>query len=383
MAAPLLAIKVVVAIGPRKILAIVLIALLGIVIAATALPALAISMFVPAGSALRQAYCMAPGSAPSSRATGPLPVAEEILVREIVGAVAAMTPEPKAKLAALTAAYAASNMTRADPATITDDTPLGVYRRTIRGGWGSAEELQDPAAATKLILGGAGPNRPGIMTEPSWIDEPAGWWLSTIGIHVEGPTVSAAEAAARNALTAVEPGLPPQDLAVGKSCNYLPVDGDNRELALRLVAAMDEGRLVGSDYLQQLRDVANGTAHAECGVDSRIMQILLIALNAFEQVAVSDLNRRCTGSLEGAGENSSHYRDGGGMAVDIYALNGTTVTGGDGLSLELLALLDPVVPHGSRTGQSNCRVIPGFTRFEQFEDSCNHVHIDVAYARPQ
>lgn len=380
MAAPLLAIKVVVAIGPRKILAIVLIALLGIVIAAAALPALAISMFVPAGSALRQAYCMAPGSAPSSRATGPLPVAEEVLVREVISAVATVTPEPKAKLAALTAAYAASNMTRAEPATITDDTPLGVYRRTIRGGWGSAEELQDPAAATKLILGGAGANRPGIMTEPSWIDEPAGWWLSTIGIHVEGPTVSAAEAAARNALTTVEPGLPPEDLAVGKSCNYLPVDGDNRELALRLVSAMDEGRLVGSDYLQQLRDIANGTAHADCGVDSRIMQILLVALNSFEQVAVSDLNRRCTGSLEGAGENSSHYRDGGGMAVDIYGLNGASVTGGDELSLHLLALLDSSVPPGSRTGQSNCRISPGFAHLDEFEDTCNHVHLDVAYA---
>lgn len=381
MAAPLLAIKVVVAIGPRKVLAIVLIALLGIVTAAAALPALAISMFVPAGSALRQAYCMAPGSAPSSHPTGPPPVAEEILVREIVGAVAAMTPEPKAKLAALTAAYAASNMTRADPATITDDTPLGVYRRTVRGGWGSAEELQDPAAATKLILGGAGPNRPGIMAVPSWIDEPAGWWLSTIGIHVEGPTVSSAEAAARNALTTVEPGLPPEDLTIGHSCNYLPIDGDNRELALRLVSAMDEGRLVGSDYLQQLRDIANGTAHADCGVDSRIMQILLIALNTFEQVAVSDLNRRCTGSLEGAGENSSHYRDGGGMAVDIYALNGAPVTGGDDVSLDLLRALDPHVPPGSRTGQANCRSESPLRVFSDFEDTCNHVHIDVAYAK--
>ncbi|OII39296.1 hypothetical protein [Plantibacter sp. MMLR14_011] len=381
MAAPLLAIKVVVAIGPRKILAIVLIALLGIVIAAAALPALAISMFVPAGSALRQAYCMAPGSAPSSRATGPLPVAEEVLVREVISAVATVTPEPKAKLAALTAAYAASNMTRADPATITDDTPLGVYRRTIRGGWGSAEELQDPAAATKLVLGGAGPNRPGIMTEPSWIDEPAGWWLSTIGIHVEGPTVSSAEAAARNALTTVEPGLPPEDLTIGKSCNYLPVDGDNRELALRLVSAMDEGRLVGSDYLQQLRDIANGTAHAHCGVDSRIMQILLVALNTFEQVAVSDLNRRCTGSLEGAGENSSHYREGGGMAVDIYALEGAPITGGDNLSMQLLTTIDPLVAPGSRAGQSNCRTETNFEHLYSFEDVCNHLHLDVAYAR--
>ncbi|WP_426738244.1 hypothetical protein [Plantibacter sp. 2H11-2] len=376
----MLAIKVVAAIGPRRLLAIVLIALLGIVIAVAALPALAISMFVPAGSALRQAYCMAPGSAASSRATGPLPVAEEVLVREVVSAVATVTPEPKAKLAALTAAYAASNMTRADPATITDDTPLGVYRRTIRGGWGSAEELQDPAAATKLILGGAGPSRPGIMTEPSWIDEPAGWWLSTIGIHVEGPTVSAAEAAARNALATVEPGLPPEDLTIGKSCNYLPVDGDNRELALRLVSAMDEGRLVGSDYLQQLRDISNGTAHADCGVDSRIMQILLIALNTFEQVAVSDLNRRCSGSLEGAGENSSHYRDGGGMAVDIYAIDGLAINGGNENSLQLIEALDAVVPSGARVGQRNCRSPLPLRNFQQFDDSCNHLHLDVAYA---
>ncbi|SMQ66991.1 hypothetical protein SAMN06295909_1397 [Plantibacter sp. VKM Ac-1784] len=382
MAAPMLAVKVVLAIGPKKLLGGALALMLGGLVATAALPAIAITLFVPAGSALRQAHCAAPGAVPAGQPTGPLLVAEQLLVSAIVDAAAAITPEPKAKLAALTAAYAASNMTASTSDTITDDTPLGVYRRTVRGGWGTTEQLQDTATATALILTGAGENRPGIMSDPAWIDEPAGWWLSTIGIHAETPTIASAEASARNALAVVEPELTDEQLTVGAACNYLPIDGDNRELALRLVSAMDGGRLVGSDYLQQLRNVANGTALTDCGIDSRIMQILLVALNTFEQVAVSDLNRRCTGSLEGAGENSSHYRDGGGMAVDIYALNGSSVTGGDGLSLQLLALLDSVVPPGSRTGQSNCRNSPGFTHFDEFEDTCNHVHIDVAYANP-
>lgn len=382
MAAPMLAVNAVLTIGPKKLLGMALVVMISALMSAAALPALAIALFIPTGGALRQAYCAAPGSASSEPPAGPLTSEEHVLAAAIVSAAGTASAAPKAKLAALIAAYAASNLTPSTNSTITDDTPLGVYRRTIRGGWGTADQLLDPAAATGLILAGVGPSRAGIMTDPAWIDEPAGWWLSTVGINTKAETIASAEASARNALAIVEPGIPEEELTVGGACNYLPVDGDNRELAVRLVGAMDQGRLVGSDYLQQLRDIAAGTALADCGVDSRIMQILLIALNSFEQVSVSDLNRRCTGSLEGAGENSSHYRDGGGKAVDIYALDGTALTGGDSLSLQLLTLLDPLVPPGSRTGQSNCRRSPGFAHFDEFEDTCNHVHIDVAYANP-
>ena len=42
---------------------------------------------------------------------------------------------------------------------------------------------------------------------------------------------------------------------------------------------------------------------------------------------MSDINRRCTGQIEGAGTDSSHYADGGGHAVDFYLLDGQALTG--------------------------------------------------------
>ncbi|WP_157579879.1 MULTISPECIES: hypothetical protein [unclassified Plantibacter] len=83
------------------------------------------------------------------------------------------------------------------------------------------------------------------------------------------------------------------------------------------MTAVDAGRLVGSDYLQQIRDVAAANALADCGIYSRVFQTLIVATNGFEAVAVSELNHRCTGSLEGLGKSSSRFPDGGGEAVSI------------------------------------------------------------------
>lgn len=46
------------------------------------------------------------------------------------------------------------------------------------------------------------------------------------------------------------------------------------------------------------------------------------SLQVFDQVGASDINRKCTGQIEGAGIASSHYFNGGGLAVDFYQLNG-------------------------------------------------------------
>jgi hypothetical protein len=48
-------------------------------------------------------------------------------------------------------------------------------------------------------------------------------------------------------------------------------------------------------------------------------------------------------------------------------------------------MLDTVMPAGARFGQSDCRAAAGIRlalrNATEFEDSCNHLHIDLAYAK--
>ncbi|MCS5498219.1 hypothetical protein NY547_13295 [Cnuibacter physcomitrellae] len=167
------------------------------------------------------------------------------------------------------------------------------------------------------------------------------------------------------------------------------ISGDAVQLAQQLVDAADKGRLVGStpDHIKEIRWIAQGQAVPACGVDVRILQVIVLALQIFDQVGVSDINRKCTSQIEGAGTASSHYFNGGGLAVDFYLLNGRSLTGADGNSIRLITALDPVMPDGARVGQAACRTNAGTaistSHFAQFEDTCNHLHIDVGFAGGQ
>jgi hypothetical protein len=141
---------------------------------------------------------------------------------------------------------------------------------------------------------------------------------------------------------------------------------------------VSSGRLVGStpNHLPEIANLAEGKAVPGCGIDYRVLQTISFALAHYSQVGVSDINRRCTGQIEGAGTASAHYTEGGGHALDFFLLNGSPLTGGDAKSLELIRLLDPIVPAGTGLGQMNCRSSNSFDNFAPFDDSCNHVHID-------
>lgn len=161
------------------------------------------------------------------------------------------------------------------------------------------------------------------------------------------------------------------------------ISGDAQSLATALVKDLDDGTLImdpARGYSEQIRNVAHGTASADCGIDVRILQIITIALQHFTTVGISDLNRKCTGVLLGAGSESWHYKNGGGRAVDFDLLNGSSLTGGDANSMRLLSILDPLVPARSGLGQVNCRAATAFQHFLQFNDFCTHLHIDVGNA---
>lgn len=149
-------------------------------------------------------------------------------------------------------------------------------------------------------------------------------------------------------------------------------------LAVQIMGAVASGRLVGStpDHIPEIADLAEGEAVQGCGVDYRVLQAISVALDNFDRVGVSDINRRCTGQIEGAGTDSAHYADGGGHAVDFYLLNGSPLTGGDAKSMQLIRILDPLVPNGTGLGQIGCRSSMDLSNFKPFDDTCNHLHID-------
>lgn len=154
-------------------------------------------------------------------------------------------------------------------------------------------------------------------------------------------------------------------------------------LAAELMVAVNQGRLVGSrpNHIPFINNLAEGKAVANCGIDYRVLQTISVALDHFSHVGVSDINRLCTGQIEGAGRNSSHYSNGGGHAVDFYLLDRRPVSGGDQKSLKLLEILDPLVPPGTGLGQIECRAKNNFVNFAPFSDTCNHIHIDFARVR--
>ncbi|AGW40332.1 hypothetical protein O159_00580 [Leifsonia xyli subsp. cynodontis DSM 46306] len=154
-------------------------------------------------------------------------------------------------------------------------------------------------------------------------------------------------------------------------------------LAVQLMGAVASGRLVGStpNHLPEIANLAEGKTVPGCGVDYRVLQTISIALDHFAQVGVSDINRRCTGQIEGAGTESAHYTDGGGHALDFYLLNGSPLTGGDAKSIQLIKILDPLVPAGTGLGQIECRPSLRLDSFQPFSDSCNHLHIDFLKAQ--
>jgi len=168
--------------------------------------------------------------------------------------------------------------------------------------------------------------------------------------------------------------------AGGSGC---AVGGNAQVLAQELVTHADNGTLTGliPDHIKEIRWIAQGKQVPDCGINTTILQVIVIAVRNFPTVGISDINRQCTGQITGAGTASRHYIQGGGHAVDFYRLDGISLTGADGQSIRLIGLLDPVMPLGSAIGQQDCRADAGrsltLENLGQFDDGCTHLHVEV------
>lgn len=215
--------------------------------------------------------------------------------------------------------------------------------------------------------------------------------LPAYAYSADSPSASLASGAAQTLKVgnAVQSSTPQDDFSIQDdpatldSTEQSTVSGSAQYLAKVLMAAVVQGRLVGNtpNHLFEIRYLAEGKAVMGCGVDYRVLQAIEFALQHFQTVGVSDINRRCTGQIEGAGTESAHYEDGGGHAVDFFMLDGQGLDGGNAMSLKLIELMDPIVPPGSDVGQSECRAAIPLVNFDPFPDTCDHVHMDFIKAR--
>lgn len=155
-----------------------------------------------------------------------------------------------------------------------------------------------------------------------------------------------------------------------------PVSGNAKELAKELVTS----RKVSGDgrYMNQLEQAAKG--NFDCNVNPTILKLLVGLVHKGHSFFISSLNRYCTGVLTDSGPASYHYADGGGHAVDLSVIDGTSATGGNPKDIALIKDAFEFMPSGSGVGQSGCRPagtlkLPNGIR--EFPDTCNHVHLQV------
>lgn len=256
-----------------------------------------------------------------------------------------------------------SSLTNLDHGDAVDNSTIGVFQQGASYGT-RAQRLHPPTAAGAFYAR--------LLKVPGWETMAPTLAAHAVQINADPNHYTPFYAPAGDVIAALTGGT----LA---SC---PVPADATAAATLLVTAIQRGKLTFLEqrYEQQVINMANGTATPACLIDVHILQVIVIAVNNFAQVGVSDLNRRCTGATPGAGTASAHWK---GKAVDFFALNHTDLTGSDPLSLQLIHLLDPYVPAGSGLGQSDCRAghgdpVTGLTNFTlQFPDTCNHQHVQV------
>jgi hypothetical protein len=243
---------------------------------------------------------------------------------------------------------------------------IGLFQQ--QSNWGTVEERMDPPTAARLFF-------ERLVNVPGWEQLEPSTAINSVQINAD-PYYYVPFWAASTEIV---------DYLAGASSSACSVSGDAGQVAQQLQTAMDNGSLVVAEgrYAEQIMNMANGTAVEGCTIDLRVLQFIALAVQKFESVGVSDLNRHCTGSLEGAGTGSAHYFKGGGYAVDFFSINGGGL-GNDGAdNLALIDLLSSVAPDGTRAGQIQCRSGETWAHIVQFEDTCNHQHIDFGYTDGQ
>lgn len=170
----------------------------------------------------------------------------------------------------------------------------------------------------------------------------------------------------------------------GQSQQARAVSSNPQVLAQTLMNARAHGRFdsISSGVVSQIiAPVARGEAPAAgCRLDVRVFQILVLTLNQYGSLIISDLLRSCPGVVQNppcpTSYTSPHCSDPG-RAVDFVRVAGTRVKGGSE-SIQFLRFLDSIVPWGTQAGQSGCGSSVSLSYItSRFADSCDHIHLAI------
>jgi hypothetical protein len=158
------------------------------------------------------------------------------------------------------------------------------------------------------------------------------------------------------------------------------VSGDQVQLAKTLKDAWEKGTFTDTYHPQMVEQeilpIVDGTSKDGCQVDTRILQLLVAALNRYGSVQISDMNRPCVGIGTNCASGSLHCKVPA-AAVDFNAVGGNVLLGSGKQNIEFLTWLNTVMPHGSQAGQVQCRPNTQLSNLRQFGDGCSHQHIDL------
>ncbi|TCL80516.1 hypothetical protein EDF31_11234 [Curtobacterium sp. PhB142] len=164
------------------------------------------------------------------------------------------------------------------------------------------------------------------------------------------------------------------------------VSGDQKELASVLAAAWKKGTFTDTYHPQMVEQeilpIVDGTTKPGCQVDTRILQILVAALNRYGSVQISDMNRPCVGIGTHCTSGSLHCKNPA-VAVDFNAVGGKPLLGSGPQDIEFLTWLNTIMPKGSQVGQVQCRPNTPLSNFRQFSDPCSHQHVDLGSTTEQ
>ncbi|MGI9027316.1 MAG: LysM peptidoglycan-binding domain-containing protein [Candidatus Saccharimonadales bacterium] len=156
--------------------------------------------------------------------------------------------------------------------------------------------------------------------------------------------------------------------------NKKPAKLTKQDIAKKILSSGNVS--IDPKYAGQITNLAEGKS--DCYVNPTILSIITKISKAYK-ITISSLNRFCTNTLTASGNGSYHYREKGGHALDISVVDGQAASGGNAKDIELLKDVAPMLPSGSGIGQNNCRSTPINlpAGVAEFEDSCNHIHIQV------
>lgn len=247
----------------------------------------------------------------------------------------------------------------------------GLFQQRANGAWGSLSDRMDPTiSATNFFTA---------------LEKVRGWQTMTLteAAHaVQGNADANYYATYEQPADEVVAALSGVDLSQvsAASSTRCTVAGNPQQLAQTLADAWNRGTFRDTDHPQmvtrEILPIANGTATPECQVDTRILQLLVAALNKYQTVTISDINRPCVGISTDCSTGSLHCTVPA-RAVDFNEVGGNQLTGSGNADTEFLHWLNMIMPKGSQVGQQECRPPISLGNLHQFNDTCDHQHVDL------